>query len=685
MFSFLAHRVYFYQPCSSFRDIVLAGIPGFQEQDSLDQPQDLGCRPGALSSARRIPIRGAYSLTEQEATFPLMASLGEMDTVVRSRDKGPRANVFIRIRPCDRETEPVVWKTHQSVAVDRGTVIEEFPFSRVFTEDNLSVFHAINDYSMNMRNKCLVDSLFQGANETLFAYGQTGSGKTHTIFGETTKRPGLLHMFIQDLFAVKYERRHAAKVDISLRCFEIFGESLVDLIDENMGPETEIFLKTARFRFQTVRVDTVHQCLEMLRTAEEARTIGESSCNNRSSRSHCVVQFEVTELQNANPEAYTKGTLTFVDLAGSERANVDTRACNSLSMRSLNSSLASLVRLLRQLQRGELHESERRQSVLNKLVFDYVQPTCGIWLIFCISQLKEHREHTVSTLQLATDSRNIRLAPQKHTFMKYEGELVPINHISDPYGQQRRENLQIAIGMGPSAPQGYRDHLQLSDSCRLADDVLCESLLDDLDQDGSTTVPSDDLNHQVVDYHQAFNHLRRKYDQMVRKKTESIDTLVDQNKGLQQEMNAVLHKLHSLERLIYTEKEFMVRTLEQIQDLDQWTGPLRNDSMSRSIAADTLERERVELPLYDHGYQYINEHGVVWDNASDTACSTKLMRSSASRSYASSENGACGGGRRSGCREQEQHQLTPHKVSRPRGDRPVMCRPNACAFPDPLH
>lgn len=488
----------------------------------------------------------------------------------------------------------MVWKTEDSIAVDRGTVIEEYPFSRIFVEDNLAVFHSLNDYSMGIRDKCIVESVFAGASETVFAYGQTGSGKTHTIFGADQAEPGLLHMFIQDLFAVKWEKRNESKVEIHVRCFEIFGESLADLLEPNLGEETEIFLKTTRYRYQTVRVDSVQDCLQLLYIAEKARTVGASSCNDRSSRSHCVVQFAISNLVLEDQEKYSKGMLSFVDLAGSERATMSTemRRVASSSMRQVNASLASLVRLLRQLQAGELHESERRQSVLNKLLFDYVQPSCGIWLIFCISQEEEHRDYTVSTLQLASDSRNIRLAAQKHTFMKYDGELVQINPSRNPGEFQRREALQDLMypkdmehecgdeggemedlqsaedmqsahsGRGRYPDYYKADHSLASRHGRLADDVLCESLLDELEYDSSTTVPSDDASQE--DYAQAFYHLRRKYDNMLKKKNDTIDSVAGENKGLRDELHVVRNRLHSLEILIHSEKEFMIRTLSEI-------------------------------------------------------------------------------------------------------------------------
>lgn len=57
---------------------------------------------------------------------------------------------------------------------------------------------------------------------------------------------------------------------------------------------------------------------------------------------------------------------------------------------------------------GSLDESERRQSVLNKCLWEYLRPGCGIALIFCVSPVARHRSIALSTLAMATDSKLIR-------------------------------------------------------------------------------------------------------------------------------------------------------------------------------------------------------------------------------------------------------------------------------------
>jgi len=63
--------------------------------------------------------------------------------------------------------------------------------------------------------------------------------------------------------------------------------------------------------------------------------------------------------------------------------------------------------LLRKLQTNSLDESERRQSVLNKCLWEYLRPGCGIALIFCVNPLLKHRATALSTLSMATASKLI--------------------------------------------------------------------------------------------------------------------------------------------------------------------------------------------------------------------------------------------------------------------------------------
>eukprot|EP00929_Paragymnodinium_shiwhaense_P036500 TRINITY_DN19558_c0_g2_i1.p1 TRINITY_DN19558_c0_g2~~TRINITY_DN19558_c0_g2_i1.p1 ORF type:complete len:831 (+),score=163.55 TRINITY_DN19558_c0_g2_i1:135-2627(+) len=335
----------------------------------------------------------------------------------------PDVSVAIRIKPCSSKEPVAIWvkppqepKTpSKRVCCHRGYIVDEYEFSHVLGpgDDNHRLFRELGGQS-------LTSSVFEGVNETVFAYGQTGSGKTHTIFGSGPE-PGLLNYFVGSLFS--HARQHAhAESSLHVCSYEVMGDSLTDLIDPQplvelgeVKPEDvvfdELFLKTQKYKYRIVRVKSESACLTLLEDARVRRSVGISSCNTTSSRSHAVVHIFV---QNpiAGEDMADAGTcigcLTLVDLAGAEKEWENPTEHGRKTARVLNTSLSSLNRLLRKLQLGTLDESERRQSVLNKCLWEYLRPGCGIAMIFCISPLATHRAVALSTLAMATDSKHIQ-------------------------------------------------------------------------------------------------------------------------------------------------------------------------------------------------------------------------------------------------------------------------------------
>mmetsp|Transcript_38147 Transcript_38147/g.89464 ORF Transcript_38147/g.89464 Transcript_38147/m.89464 type:complete len:736 (+) Transcript_38147:103-2310(+) len=378
---------------------------------------------------------------------------------VAQQERPPFLSVAVRVKPAppashDDGGPPIaVWVKaadyglqRQKVCVHRGYMLEEHEFSRAFgpEDDNRRVFE-------DLQGPSIVSSVFSGVNETLFAYGQTGSGKTHTIFG-TGNEAGLLQFFVKTIFtsasSIPGSRLHVC-------CYEVFGDTLTDLVDATGLLESgelaeedivsdELFLKTQKYRYQIVRVTSMAACIELLQGARMNRTAGVSSCNASSSRSHAIVHIFVQNPQGggsfASGEAQVSnsiGALTLVDLAGAEKEHENPSERGRRSTRLLNTSLSSLNRLLRKLQTNTLDESERRQSVLNKCLWEYLRPGCGIALVFCLSPLLKHREVTLSTIAMATDSKSI------HSRRKAQFLCMPTapNVFGDSIGRSAEEQL----------------------------------------------------------------------------------------------------------------------------------------------------------------------------------------------------------------------------------------------------
>jgi len=346
-------------------------------------------------------------------------------------------SVAIRVRPNFTNDAVAIWakstpagEPQRRVCCHRGYLLEEYEFSRVFgpEDNNAKLFQ-------DLQGSALAASVFGGVNETLFAYGQTGSGKTHSIFG-SGQEYGLLQLFVRQLFE-QAEVNPGSTVHAC--CYEVLGESLTDLIDSKVLIEEgllqeedvvfdELYIKTQRCHYQIVRVSSADVCLDLLQEARMNRTSGVSSFNSDSSRSHAVVHLFVqnpTESSAENGQIGTSiGALSLVDLAGTEKEHENPSERGRKSARLLNTSLSSLNRLLRKLQTGNLDESERRQSVLNKCLWEYLRPGCGITLIFCASALAQHRAASLSTLAMATDSKLIN-STRKSQFIQIPGHQSP--------------------------------------------------------------------------------------------------------------------------------------------------------------------------------------------------------------------------------------------------------------------
>lgn len=177
--------------------------------------------------------------------------------------------------------------------------------------------------------KPMVQSILSGRHATLLAYGPTGSGKTFTMLGSNyrSESPGLIQLTTSDLFR-ELNRRAAAgdrrKYTVSVQYFEIYNEKIRDLLVEPRSLE-ELQVREDETGVPTIPAhETVVRCnndvLDILSQGSERRSTGETSLNERSSRSHAILRLELTCLEE-NKCMARKSVVNFVDLAGSECTN----------------------------------------------------------------------------------------------------------------------------------------------------------------------------------------------------------------------------------------------------------------------------------------------------------------------------------------------------------------------------
>lgn len=184
--------------------------------------------------------------------------------------------------------------------VDQERVLENhvFSFDCLFDEssDTRHVYEAAT--------RPLVASVFAGGRATCFAYGPTGSGKTHTMSGsgEATSADGvgIYGLVASDLFrGLAAANAAGGELSLGVSMFEIYRDQVLDLLAAAGGgggaPKIAV-LEDAAGEVQLVGLSEVEvgdaaSVMRLLDLAQMARKTASNTVNERSSRSHALVQF----------------------------------------------------------------------------------------------------------------------------------------------------------------------------------------------------------------------------------------------------------------------------------------------------------------------------------------------------------------------------------------------------------
>ena len=196
----------------------------------------------------------------------------------------------MEVIPSDTEQEQLILQTFTDDIVSGASVAKpvSFAFDRVFgpNADQMAVFEEISQ---------LVQSSLDGYRVCIFAYGQTGSGKTFTMEGDAQSTPssaGMIPRAVEQLFlyASTLSRDRGWTFDFSLSFLEIYNESIRDLLSDAAPPKPHEIrhsgLETTVTDLSIHSVNSQAQVMSLLARASKNRSIGETQCNERSSRSH---------------------------------------------------------------------------------------------------------------------------------------------------------------------------------------------------------------------------------------------------------------------------------------------------------------------------------------------------------------------------------------------------------------
>ncbi|CAH8533292.1 unnamed protein product [Heterobilharzia americana] len=333
--------------------------------------------------------------------------------------------VGIRIRPLSDNEVTDGCSTCLSYPNEEGRIIigndKLFGFDFIFKETDSQEF-VYKKAALPM-----VDTVLKGYNATLFAYGQTGSGKTYTMGTYVTENlpedsVGIVPRIIGDLFErmSDYEYEYAVKVSF----LEIYKEDIHDLLAEDASAPLQIREENQLVKIPGLTETSVtspKEVLSLLESGSAKRSVGSTSMNMKSSRSHAILTLsflmrpKTTESSVENAGDTLTAKLHLVDLAGSERIKKTHAEGDRLKEGiDINRGLLALGNVISALcerdAKKRLH-IPYRDSRLTRLLQDSLGGNSATLMLACVSPADMNMEETLNTLRYADRARLIKNKP----------------------------------------------------------------------------------------------------------------------------------------------------------------------------------------------------------------------------------------------------------------------------------
>lgn len=326
-----------------------------------------------------------------------------------------------------------------------GSIVEAH-FDRVFDQDvsQQETYESVSD---------AVEAVTKGYNSTIFAYGQTGTGKTYTILGgsftgkesvatarddqsvskstgrnELPKYAGIIPRAADELFHFAQQSAlKAEKVDVFCTYLEIYNERMHDLLEpfkkSKKKDPLDVSRKKAGLELRddpergiyvpgstVVKVTSAQSLMKILRRGNKHRTVRQTEMNQKSSRSHTILQLSVEQKVNRGDRAVLiRSKLNLVDLAGSERfPQMESEEERIQEQRTINASLSALANVISCItEKGRVH-IPYRDSKLTHLLQDSLGGNCLTTIVATISPSECAVDETMSTLKFATRASNVK-------------------------------------------------------------------------------------------------------------------------------------------------------------------------------------------------------------------------------------------------------------------------------------
>ena len=335
--------------------------------------------------------------------------------------------VCVRIRPFSiqeksrNDIKCIEPASQDQLVFANKNIRRSYTYNLVFGEDSTQ-----EDIFYNCSINKLLDNAMEGYSVTIFAYGQTGSGKTYTIMGRedsinekilnNDKYSGIMPKSIKYIWSAVGARQEKFYIKVSF--LEIYNEQINDLLnpgnanlqirwDQNQG-----FFVEGLLVIECKKPDDI---VEVLLQGTKNRKKGSHELNKDSSRSHCILTLYIISEFINNGESFKKyGKVSFVDLAGSERLK-ETKSKGGMLKETgnINKSLFVLGKVISTLtdKKNSNQHIPYRDSKLTMLLMDSLGGTSKTLMIACVSPSTAFADETMSTLNYAARTMNIKNKP----------------------------------------------------------------------------------------------------------------------------------------------------------------------------------------------------------------------------------------------------------------------------------
>jgi kinesin family protein C1 len=402
-----------------------------QEKNKKFEQMDQGAKQAYRERDEMIEKMRTYEVEVRKLRNRVLELKGNIRVFCRMRpmlqDEADEARVSFPDESSER-SQIVLTGSEQKSSLGKVTTPRyPFSFDKVFGPqfNNSDIFDEVRE---------LVQSSLDGYNCCIFSYGQTGAGKTYLMSSHTD---GMIPLAVDQIYRhTKELEKLGWSYSMSGSFVEVYNENLNDLL----GRDTDLDNKKIKLQHDqktqtttivgasVVPLDSPEAVHELLKKADQFRSVAATKANARSSRSHSVFILKLVGTNSKTDESCT-GTLNLVDLAGSERLNHSKAEGDRLKeTQNINKSLSALKDVITALGNGSSHipygnstvshfrsstSPHANEDQLTKLLQFSLGGNSKTLMFVMVSPLQEHLEQTVASLRFAEIVNNTHIGTAK--------------------------------------------------------------------------------------------------------------------------------------------------------------------------------------------------------------------------------------------------------------------------------